>query len=64
LTQKTANDFENILDQDFLTVEMLLGDSDPLSRQEEILLLRDIYIPMIVNWYHELLYETRDIIPG
>jgi hypothetical protein len=34
------------------------------SRQEEMVLLRQVYIPQLVFALHELLFETRDLIKG
>lgn len=36
----------------------------PLDRKAELKLLREIYIPEIVLRLHQVLFQTRDIIPG
>ena len=46
----------------------LFGDNETFphsqERQWELAVLRGIYIPELVMWLHQMLFQTRSLIPG
>ena len=44
--------------------QVYITDEIELERSRELQYLRDLYIPQIFLWLTQVLYETRELIPG
>ncbi|KAJ3299145.1 hypothetical protein HK104_009939 [Borealophlyctis nickersoniae] len=67
LTEKTVEELRTMLETDWLRRRG--EECNPVNEEDEVRFfelqrVRDIYIPEIILWMHQMLYETRDIIPG
>ena len=49
----------------FLVDEIEIPSNDLLAtRKMELWKIRDLYIPQLILWHHDILFETKEWIPG
>ncbi|KAJ3039748.1 Nucleoporin nup84 [Rhizophlyctis rosea] len=64
-TKETVSQLEKLLENDWLHFEDRgTIDDDDTRRSIELQILRDLYIPQLFLWLHQVLYETRQMIQG